>query len=197
LDLARLAVEPIAMRRRLLRYAAAQLDAAPDFLATEALRSLAQTGKAGQKLELAQGLRADRTHREIRLSRGPDRSSAHHETQPEQYECVIPGEVTAPAFAFRIRIDLAAQPVLAGSANGAAGKAFLRSWKPGDRVHLRHSSGLRKVKEVLERMKVTGEDRRRWPVLEVAGRIVWMRGVEVEPDFSLRVTVEPLVPDAG
>ena len=47
------------------------------------------------------------------------------------------------------------------SGERAAPKAVLRSWKPGDRVHLRYSSGPRKVKEVLERMKVTGEDRSR------------------------------------
>ncbi len=205
LDLARLMAEPIAVQRRLLRYAAGQLETAPDFTATEALRSLAQSGRAGQKLELAQGLRADRTHREIRLSRGPGHSAAGHALKPEQYECVIPGEVSAPAFGCRIRIDVADRAVLADSPNGAGRRAVLRSWRPGDRVHLRYSSGLRKVKEVLERMKVTGEDRTRWPVLEVvsevagegSGRIVWMRGVELEPHPGLRVCVEPLAPGSG
>jgi tRNA(Ile)-lysidine synthase len=196
LDLARLTAEPIALQRRLIRYAAGQLEAAPDFTATEALRFLAQNGKAGQKLELAGGLRADRTHREIRLSRGPNRASAENETKQEQYECVIPGEVVAPAFACRIRIDLTGSSAGDGLLNGQGCRAILRSWKPGDRVHLRYSSGLRKVKEVLERMKVTGEDRTHWPVLEVEGRLVWMRGVEVEPDSSVRVTVESLGPDA-
>jgi hypothetical protein len=36
------------------------------------------------------------------------------------------------------------------------------------------------VKEVLERMKVTGSERKDWPVLECAGCILWMRGVELE-----------------
>jgi tRNA(Ile)-lysidine synthase len=194
LDLARLMAEPIALQRRLIRYAAGQLEAAPDFTATEALRFLAQNGKAGQKLELAGGLRADRTHREIRLSRGPNRASAENETKEEQYECVIPGEVVAPAFACRIRIDLTGSLAGDGLLNGQGCRAILRSWKPGDRVHLRYSSGLRKVKEVLERMKVTGDDRTYWPVLEVDGRVVWMRGVEVEPDPRLRLSVESIAP---
>ncbi len=197
LDLMRLLAEPIAMQRRLLRYAAAQVEAAPDFTATEALRSLAETGRAGQKLELAQGLRADRTHREIRLLRGPDRFSADRELKAEQYECVIPGEVEARAFAYRVRLDLAADAELDDSLKGTGRRAVLRLWKPGDRVHLRHSSGLRKVKEVLERMKVTGEDRTRWPVIEVAGRIVWMQGVQLEPEPGLHVTVEPLASGPG
>jgi tRNA(Ile)-lysidine synthase len=197
LDVARLTAEPIAVQRRILRYVAAQLESAPDFTATEALRSLAQTGKAGQKLELAQGLRADRTHREIRLSRSPNTSVADHTLKPQQYECVIPGEFAAPAFACRIRLDLAAPDASTGVSDGAVLKAVLRSWKPGDRVHLRYSSGPRKVKEVLERMKVTGTERTLWPVLEVAGRVVWMRGVELEPDPGVRVSVEPFAPSQG
>jgi tRNA(Ile)-lysidine synthase len=65
---------------------------------------------------------------------------------------------------------------------------MLRNWRPGDRVTLRYSSGPRKVKEVLERLRVTGSDRAVWPVLEVEGRIVWMRGVELQPEAGLVVT---------
>ena len=54
-------------------------------------------------------------------------------------------------------------------------------------MRLRYSSGPKKVKEVLERMKVTGSGRAVWPVLAVEGRIVWMQGVEVEPEGGIRV----------
>lgn len=192
LDLARLNAEPVALQRRLIRHAAEQLEAAPDFTATEALRSLALTGKAGQKLELAQGLRAERTHREIRLSRGPNRLSVDGVKEGECYECLVPGELAAPAFGCRIRIESIA-PVPSGEGpNAEPLKAVVRAWKAGDRVRLRYSSGAKKVKEVLERMKVTGEDRARWPVIEVGGRIVWMQGVEVEPDAVVRIGVEAL-----
>ena len=77
-------------------------------------------------------------------------------------------------------------------ANGQAGPApltaTLRNWRPGDRVRLRHSGSSRKVKEVIARLHVTGADRTLWPVLEVDGRIVWMRGVELEPEPGLVVT---------
>jgi len=68
----------------------------------------------------------------------------------------------------------------------------LRNWKPGDRVRLRYSSGPRKVKEVLERLRVTGSERSLWPVLELAGRIVWMKGVELEPEPGIRIVTGPL-----
>jgi tRNA(Ile)-lysidine synthase len=71
-------------------------------------------------------------------------------------------------------------------------EALLRNWRPGDRVTLRYSSGPRKVKEVLERLRVTGSDRSVWPVLEVEGRIIWMKGVDVESELGLVVTAEEI-----
>jgi tRNA(Ile)-lysidine synthase len=67
LEVNRLAALAPAIERRLLRHAAEQLGVALDFAATEALRSLALAGRAGQKLLLSQGLRAERTARELRL----------------------------------------------------------------------------------------------------------------------------------
>jgi hypothetical protein len=46
------------------------------------------------------------------------------------------------------------------------------------------------VKEVLERLRVTGSDRAVWPVLEIGGQIAWMRGVELEPDPELLISVD-------
>jgi tRNA(Ile)-lysidine synthase len=70
--------------------------------------------------------------------------------------------------------------------------ATLRNWRAGDRVKLRHSGGPRKVKEVLERLRVTGSGRALWPVLDVSGRIVWMQGVELEPEEGIHVAASPL-----
>ena len=160
-----------ALQRRILRHVAQQLGFAPDFQATEALRSLAQTGRAGQKTELANGLRGERTHRELRLSiQPPALASGPFAATPAELTFPIPGELDAPAYGLHLHID-ASTPAT----------AILRPWKPGDRVHLRHSSGPRKVKEVLERMKINGAARASWPVIELAGRIVWMQGVTVEP----------------
>ena len=196
LDIARLSAEPPALQRRIVRYAASLLGCTLDFEATEALRHFVLSGRAGQKLELAHGLRAERTHRELRLTRGPAVQKAHS-FEASRYECVVPGVLESPAFGYRIHLDLNGA---SSYPDGAAPVAVLRSWKAGDRVRLRYSSGPRKIKEVLERMKVTGEDRTTWPVLDVSGRILWMRGAELEPDPNIRVTVESVdartAPDA-
>ncbi len=188
LEVSRLAALPPALQRRLLRHAAEQLGAAVDFPSTEELRNLALAGHAGQKLQLAQGFRAERTARELRLAVLPlePASTSAAELAPE-YTVTIPGEVAAPAFALRLRIE-----VDASYKPTEAQLAKLRNWRPGDRVRLRHTSAPRKVKEVLERLKVTGSSRALWPVLELDGRIVWMRGVETEPEPGIHIGITSL-----
>ena len=189
LDLHRLAGLVPAVQRRLLRHAASRLGATLDFPATESLRQLALTGRAGQKCELAAGLRAERSHRELRLSIQPAGPAVQQESAPAGLSIPIPGQADSPEFSIRVTIE----SDQAGSGAGLSpSPAILRTWRPGDRVHLRHSSGPRKVKEVLERMKVTGAERARWPVLEINGRILWMRGVALEPEPGIRVTATPL-----
>jgi tRNA(Ile)-lysidine synthase len=187
IDVGRLAACAPALQRRLLRHAAEQLGSAPDFPATEALRTMALSGRAGQKCQI-EGLRAERTPRELRLEPGPAGRAAEPATA---YDIPVPGELDAPAFGLRVRIETTG-PAEAGPAS--ADSARLRNWAPGDRVHLRHSSGPRKVKEILERLRVTGSERAFWPVLELRGRILWMRGVELEPDPGAdpKVTVHVL-----
>jgi tRNA(Ile)-lysidine synthase len=215
LDVTRLAQLALALQRRLLRSAAEQLGAKIDLSATEVLRALALSGKAGQRRELALGLRAERSHRELRLRLAV--AVEEQQVNPAiEFTVAIPGEVTG--FGVRLQIEVLAEdgqklreaaemhPSGAKAHSDLEAKsarlkscpfkaetdsfertATLRNWRPGDRVRLRHSSGPRKVKEVLERLRVSGSGRALWPVLEVDGRIIWMRGVEVEPPTEITV----------
>ena len=191
LDVKRLVELAPAVQRRLLRYAAEQLGAAIDFPSTETLRTLALSGRGGQKLEMAQGLRAERSPRELRLAMGPAAAREGSAEAISEYSAPIPGEIDAPAFGLRLRI---AAP---GAAAASGSTARLRNWRPGDRVTLRYSSGPRKVKEVLERLRVSGSSRWVWPVLEVSGRIVWMKGVELEPGQGLEIEATALSDASG
>ncbi len=190
LEVSRLAALAPALQRRLLRHAAEQFAVALDFAATEALRSLALEGRAGQKLLLPHGLRAERTARELRLQIEPE--SAPKGEAAKAYSVKIPGEIEAPIFGVTLRIEIDVQKAAHGDPDRRREplptSAILRNWKPGDRVRLRYSGGLRKVKEVLERLRVTGTDRALWPVLEVNGRIAWMRGVDLEPEPGMKIT---------
>lgn len=194
IDVTRLAALAPALQRRLLRYAAGKLGAALDFAATESLRKLALDGRSGQKLPLGAGIRAERTPRELRLipfgSSAPACSSI---SAIPEYRISVPGEVDATAFGVHVSIAVS-QPGAAPIAR-LPECATLRNWRPGDRVRLRYSGAPRKVKEVLERLRITGSSRERWPVLEAAGQIVWMQGVELEPLPGLSVSTREL-PDA-
>ena len=141
LDVTRLAALAPALQRRLLRFAAAQLGAAPDFEATEALRALSLTGRAGQKLELAQGLRAERTPRELRLSAGPAEPLSDAGGLPPEYRGTIPGQIDAAAFGLSLRIDICPSSGPSGGQGTVSGgpQVTLRNWRPGDRVTLRYS----------------------------------------------------------
>ncbi len=179
LDLLRLAGLPIAVQRRLVRLAAEKFGLRLDFAATEKLRALALTGRTGEKFEAAGGLRAERSARELRLTIAAAKGSQQERALPIEFE--IPGE--ASGWGVRVKVESAEK----------SGKAVLRNWKAGDRVRLRYSSSEKKVKEVLERMNLRSTDRSVWPVVEFEGRIVWMRGVEVES--VLRFRIENLIAD--
>jgi tRNA(Ile)-lysidine synthase len=187
MDVTRLATLAIAMQRRLLRHASEQLGTKLDFSSTEALRKLALAGRAGQRLQLAPRLAAERTHREVRLS-VPTTTIAAAEAVPE-YRVSLPGEVEAPAFGLKIRIEVDTRSI---NSKGKTRSATLRNWRAGDRVWPRYSSGSRKAKKVLERLRVTGSERTLWPVLEIDRHIVWMKGIEVEPTPGIRIVATSL-----
>ncbi len=154
-----------AVARRILRAAARRLGARLSFEHTEQL--VAITGPdslRAAKFELPGGVTVERSLREIRLTRGSTLPLAGPE-----HAFVMPGEIRAPEYGVCLRAE---------SADPAP--ATLRPWKPGDRVTLRHSRGPKKVAEVLDRLHVVGPARKNWPVVESGGKIVWMRGADVD-----------------
>jgi len=175
IDVIRLAAQPLAMQRRLLRHAANSLGISLGFEATESLRHLATTGRAGQKLSLPGPIAAERTARELRLSLSLGKPA---ESQILQIQLAVPGEAVAFGFRFRAQSQTPGPP------------AIIRNWRPGDRVTLRYSSGPRKIKEVLERLKIFGSARAEWPVVEWQNQIVWMQGAELQPVPQLVILAE-------
>jgi tRNA(Ile)-lysidine synthase len=162
-----------AAARRVLRAAARRLGARLSFEHTEQLLAMAQAESGrGAKFDLPGGITVERSLREIRLTRAsspPAPASAH--------AFRIPGEVVAPEYGLRLRGESAAP----GAPNL---QATLRPWRAGDRVTLKHSRGPKKVAEVLDRLHVVGAERTNWPVVEWEGKIVWMRGADVDaPGF--------------
>lgn len=178
MELAGLQALDSGLRRRVLRAAAEQCGAALDFEQTERLLGLISTrataGKSatGRRLELPGNVRAERSHRELRIWREVDSGEFRGSGKPAvSYTLPIPGTVTAPAFRAQYIASMATNPTVPMPA------ARVRRWRDGDRVTLPHSRGPKKVKEVLQRLHIHGEERAAIPVVEWQERIIWMRGV--------------------
>jgi len=184
IELERLRELAPAVRRRVLRAAAQQLGCELNFEQTDRLLHLSDPA-APRRQQLSADLVAERTARELRLAR--DASATQNPSTPDPVELPIPGE--AAGFGVRLRaIVRRAEPGL------HLAPARLRPPRPGDRVRLRHSRNARPLKEIFEKMRVEAEQRRIWPLLEWSGKIVWMRGADVDPEidfpFELKVVSE-------
>jgi tRNA(Ile)-lysidine synthase len=61
-----------------------------------------------------------------------------------------------------------------------APKLTVRNWRPGDRFFPAKTKAPKKLKDLLEPGRVlrhiSPAERKSWPVVESAGRIVWVRG---------------------
>jgi tRNA(Ile)-lysidine synthase len=180
MELARLRELPLAVARRALRSVARRLGARLSFDQTEQLLAIAgltvsetqRDPSRTAKLEISGDLVVERSLREIRFTRRLAATDS-----PAACDFAIPGEVQALDYGLFLRAESVAPT---GAAIGQSRQATLRGWKAGDRVTVRHSRGPKKVAEVLDRLHVVGEARKHWPVIESEGKIVWMRGVEVE-----------------
>ena len=183
LDAALLTVLSMATQRRVLRAAALQLGFRLDFdSVARALALLHERG--GKRGEIARGLEAERTARELRLFQ----AIAKPERSLDAVTCAVPGVTLAPQFGLKITATLPS-----GAFLPEAQTATLRVWRAGDRVRLRHTLSEHKVKEVLQRLGATPEDKACWPVLEWQRTIVWVKGCEVETaTFSAEFFINPM-----
>jgi tRNA(Ile)-lysidine synthetase-like protein len=152
-----------------------QLGAALNFDQTEYLLAQCDSKPGARTANLPRGFSIRRTHRELHLCHVPDEDKGL--LPAREYQFAIPGQVHVP------ELDLLLTGKLS-SPSAPTCSAILRRWRPGDRVALPHSRGAKRVKEILDRLEVRGEERKNWPVVEIAGEIVWMRGVQVNaPEF--------------
>lgn len=180
-----------ALLRRVLRAVAEQMGCGLTFEQVEALLGLIAaeergSGKRG-KVELGSGLEAERSIRELRLVRQANTLAG----RLPDIEMPVPGVLAAKQYGFRVITD-------GGLPTGET--LVLRTPRPGDRVRLTHSRGVKTVKEVLERQGLSAAERNAWPVLAMGSSILWMKGVDVEWTPGLQIAVEPfreMEPSAG
>ena len=60
----------------------------------------------------------------------------------------------------------------------------VRNWRAGERFWPAHSKEPKKIKELLQDRHITGDEKKRWPVIASGDEIIWVRGLGVRRDFQ-------------
>jgi tRNA(Ile)-lysidine synthetase-like protein len=62
----------------------------------------------------------------------------------------------------------------------------VRNWRTGDRFWPAHTKQPKKIKELLQDIHISGEEKRLWPVIAAGDEIVWVRGLGARRDFQAK-----------
>jgi tRNA(Ile)-lysidine synthase len=195
----RLSEFPPAIARRILRQMVAEAlhggARAPGPVAIshaemEDLLRLAAEGQSGKRMTLGVGVEV-RKEFEWLVIGGRQREDGLPSSRASGFRHVIrpPTTVAITQIGLRLRFGFADtidantleaeyndnEAVWLDSLNPAA-PLILRSWRAGDRFHALGSTNPVKLKELFQRRRIPAAERAWWPVLESAGRIVWVRG---------------------
>jgi tRNA(Ile)-lysidine synthetase-like protein len=195
LDLTHFQTLPLAVQRQVLQEVGSRMGVTLEFKHIQQLLAFIETGKPGKRLELPQGLVASRSFRELQFSQSVEQE------KDEDYEFAlpIPGEIAVSTLGSTLsaRVITAGDRELSGY-NPALlldrallqPELILRNWRAGDQFSPAHTGSFKKVKELLQPSRIgrtlSARERKAWPVIECAGRIIWMRGFPVARDFAYR-----------
>jgi tRNA(Ile)-lysidine synthase len=168
---------PLALRRRLLRAAAESLGIALEFGHVE--------GVLGDSEFVLPGpWRVTRRNDIIRFGQSSDAVSDY------QYELPVPGKVIVAEAGIILETS-----VLNGSLRSsydhdlvqprfAQQRWVVRNWRPGERFWPVHTKEPKKIKELLQDRRITGDCKKLWPVIAAGNEVIWVRGLGVGHDFE-------------
>jgi tRNA(Ile)-lysidine synthase len=187
LKVASFAKLPLAAQRRLVREWL-QANAAAGSVSFRVIEDVLQlaAGRAGRTLELPGGRILRRTQRELRWETAGD-------PQPANYEYVlpVPGSVEVRELGIRIQATLTDWERVPESEKShvldpgkVSGQMRIRNWRAGDRFWPANTRQPKKVKDLLSDRHAVGIEKKRWPVIEAGGELVWMRGFAVPAGFG-------------
>jgi tRNA(Ile)-lysidine synthase len=171
-----LRVMPLALRRRVVRAAAEALGMRLEFHHVEEILELDPRGP--RSVVLPGGWRLGVTNGVLQFDRPVLVADSGYE-----YKLAVPGTIrVAEIGACFEAVLVPGSPATGYNPDHMLDPALLqkdlsvRNWRAGDRYWPVHSKAPKKVKELLQERKVSGMERKLWPVVVSGEEIVWVRG---------------------
>ncbi len=180
LNCKRLAEFDLALRRRVVRAAGELLGLGLEFRHVEEVLALREGGRVSLPLDWIVSFRQG----ELRFEPAAAGEAAEYE-----YALAVPGEVVvveAGVTVKAMRMDSAKsgynpEDLLDGKCAGC--ELTVRNWRAGERFWPAHTKEPKKIKELLQDRHITGDEKKRWPVVACGDEIVWVRGLGVRRDL--------------
>jgi tRNA(Ile)-lysidine synthase len=197
----------LALRRRLVRAAAESLDLNLEFGHVQDVLGLCDEGA---QIALPNGWTTLLHKGQVRFER------CGHPAVDYEYPLVVPGKVAVAEAGIVVETawypsnnlprfveDQRYNPDGLLDLRYAQGKLVVRNWRAGDRFWPSHRKEAKKIKELLQDRHVTGEEKKRWPVIASSDEVVWLGGFGVGQEFRARsdegvlIREEPIEPHTG
>ena len=180
---ARLQECDVALRRRLVRAAGEALGVSLEFNHVEEILGLRDEGA---RASLPDGWSAALHKGSIRFERG------QADAVDYEYALQVPGKVEVPEAGMMIEVSEVARsardrrynPEHLLDLSSAARGLRVRNWRAGDRFWPAHTKQPKKIKELLQDRHITGDEKKRWPVVVSGDEVVWIRGFGVRRDIQ-------------
>jgi tRNA(Ile)-lysidine synthase len=179
---------PLAVQRRMVRAVAESLGLGLEFRQVEEVLAL----KDGSCCALSAEWAVSRHNGKLEFR------TAQIDSADYEYPLPVPGRVAV------FEVSLVLEALIVGGAAGSdqSGHAFgpdqlldskltckgliVRNWRPGERFWPAHTKEPKKLKELLQDRHITGEEKKRWPVVASGDEIVWVRGLGVRRDATAK-----------
>ena len=179
LQRAELAALPLALRRRVVRAAAESVGLGLEFRHVEEVLDLNPRGPRSAMLPQGWILSISKDG----LQFEPHGGAAAATISGYEYRLAVPGAIRVPESGTCFEAALVPGGAMPGyNPDHMLDPALLqkeltvRNWRAGDRYWPSHSKAPKKIKELLQERKLTGTERKLWPVVVSGQEIVWVRG---------------------
>ena len=193
-----LAAQPLALQRRLLRFAGEQLQLKLAFEEVDRLRLLL-AAHGGSRCELPAGWEArkqrSRTKSSLQISR-PETDSRGEGPISEhcaayEYRLQVPGELPVAEAGWLIRLSLVQVTDGHPAANLLDPRRIeteltIRNWHPGDRYQPFGDEREKKVKIYFQQYRIPPDKRTMWPLVFSNQQLIWVLGMPVASGFAFR-----------